>query len=46
MSMRERKSQIVMRWRIDRRKREDDVMGTVLGVILFWIRQIIDEGKR
>ena len=30
MSMRERKSQIVMRWRIDRIKREDDVMGNIL----------------
>ena len=38
MSMRERKSQIVMRLRIDRRKREDDVMGNILGMILIWIR--------
>ena len=33
MSMRERKSQILMRWRIDRIKREDDVMGNILGMI-------------
>ena len=38
MSMRERKSQIVMRLRIDRGKREDDVMGNILGMILIWIR--------
>ena len=38
MSMRERKSQIVMRLRIDRRKREDDAMGNILGMILIWIR--------
>ena len=38
MSMRERNSQIVMRLRIDRRKREDDVMGNILGMILIWIR--------
>ena len=38
MNMRERKSQIVMRLRIDRRKREDDVMGNILGMILIWIR--------
>ena len=38
MSMRERKSQIVMRLRINRRKREDDVMGNILGMILIWIR--------
>ena len=38
MIMRERKSEIVMRLRIDRRKREDDVMGNILGMILIWIR--------
>ena len=32
--MRERKSQILMRWRIDKIKREDDVMGNILGMIL------------
>ena len=38
MSMRERTFHIVMRLRIDRRKREDDVMGNILGMILIWIR--------
>ena len=38
MSKRERKSQIVVRLRIDRRKREDDMIGNILGRILIWIR--------